>query len=41
MISAEQILRADDIVGAAQFMLTQPRRAVVRPLAVTQQVHEK
>jgi len=38
MINAEQMLRAEDIAVAVHFMLTQPRRAVVQQLAVTQRV---
>ena len=38
MINAEKMLRAEDIAVAVHFMLTQPRRAVVQQLAVTQRV---
>lgn len=38
MIHAEKMLRAEDIAVAVHFMLTQPRRAVVQQIAVTQRV---
>ena len=38
MIEAETMLRAEDIAVAVHFMLTQPRRAVVNQLSVTQRV---
>ena len=41
MINAEKMLRAEDIAVAVHFMLTQPRRAVVQQLAVTQRVSEE
>ena len=41
MINAEQMLRAEDIAVAVHFMLTQPRRAVVHQLAVTQRVPDE
>ena len=41
MINAEQMLRAEDIAVAVHFMLTQPRRAVVQQLAVTQRVPDE
>jgi NAD(P)-dependent dehydrogenase (short-subunit alcohol dehydrogenase family) len=40
MINAEKMLRAEDIAVAVHFMLTQPRRAVVQQLAVTERVTE-
>ena len=40
MINAEKMLRAEDIAVAVHFMLTQPRRAVVQQLAMTQRVSE-
>jgi NADP-dependent 3-hydroxy acid dehydrogenase YdfG len=41
MINAEQMLRAEDIAVAVHFMLTQPRRAVVNQLSVTQRVPDE
>ena len=41
MINAEKMLRAEDIAVAVHFMLTQPRRAVVQQLSVTQRVSEE
>jgi 3-oxoacyl-[acyl-carrier protein] reductase len=41
MINAEKMLRAEDIAVAVHFMLTQPRRAVVTQLAVTQRVPDE
>ena len=41
MINAEEMLRAEDIAVAVQFMLTQPRRAVVNQLSVTQRVPDE
>ena len=41
MINAEKMLRADDIAVAVHFMLTQPRRAVVNQLSVTQRVSDE
>jgi NADP-dependent 3-hydroxy acid dehydrogenase YdfG len=41
MIEAEKMLRAEDIAVAVHFMLTQPRRAVVQQLAVTQRVRDE
>jgi 3-oxoacyl-[acyl-carrier protein] reductase len=41
MINAEKMLRAEDIAVAVHFMLTQPRRAVVNQLAVTQRVKDE
>lgn len=38
MIHAEKMLRAEDIAVAVHFMLTQPRRAVVQQLTMTQRV---
>lgn len=40
MINAEKMLRAEDIAVAVHFILTQPRRAVVQQLAVTERVTE-
>jgi NADP-dependent 3-hydroxy acid dehydrogenase YdfG len=40
MINAEKMLRAEDIAVAVHFMLTQPRRAVVQQIAVTERVNE-
>lgn len=41
MIEAEKMLRAEDIAVAVHFMLTQPRRAVVQQMAVTQRVGDE
>lgn len=41
MINQEKMLRAEDIAVAVHFMLTQPRRAVVQQLAVTQRVRDE
>jgi 3-oxoacyl-[acyl-carrier protein] reductase len=41
MINQEKMLRAEDIAVAVHFMLTQPRRAVVQQLAVTQRVSDE
>lgn len=41
MINAEEMLRAEDIAVAVHFMLTQPRRAVVNQLSVTQRVSDE
>jgi NADP-dependent 3-hydroxy acid dehydrogenase YdfG len=41
MINAEKMLRAEDIAVAVHFMLTQPRRAVVNQLSVTQRVSDE
>jgi len=41
MINAEKMLRAEDIAVAVHFMLTQPRRAVVSQLSVTQRVRDE
>jgi NADP-dependent 3-hydroxy acid dehydrogenase YdfG len=38
---AEKMLRAEDIAVAAHFLLTQPRRAVVNQLAVTQRIPDE
>lgn len=40
MIHAEEMLRAEDIAVAVHYMLTQPRRAVVQQLTITQRVSE-
>ena len=37
----EKMLRAEDIAVAVHFMLTQPRRAVVNQISVTQRVREE
>lgn len=41
MINKDEMLRAEDIAVAAHFMLTQPRRAVVMQLAMTQRVSDE
>ena len=41
MINAEKMLRAEDIAVAVHFMLTQPRRAVVNQLSVTQRIPDE
>lgn len=41
MINKDEMLRAEDIAVAAHFMLTQPRRAVVTQLAMTQRVSDE
>ena len=41
MINAEKMLRAEDIAVAVHFMLTQPRRAVVNQLSVTQRIADE
>jgi len=41
MINAEKMLRAEDIAVGVHFMLTQPRRAVVQQLTVTQRVSDE
>ena len=41
MINQEKMLRAEDIAVAVHFMLTQPRRAVVQQIAVTQRVRDE
>ena len=41
MINDEKMLRAEDIAVAVHFMLTQPRRAVVTQLAITQRVRDE
>lgn len=38
MIRAEEMLRAEDIAVGVHYMLTQPRRAVVQQLTITQRV---
>ena len=40
MINADKMLRAEDIAVAVHFMLTQPRRAVVQQLAMTERIKE-
>jgi NADP-dependent 3-hydroxy acid dehydrogenase YdfG len=41
MIHADKMLRAEDIAVGVHFMLTQPRRAVVQQLVMTQRVSEQ
>jgi NADP-dependent 3-hydroxy acid dehydrogenase YdfG len=41
MINAEKMLRAEDIAVGVHFMLTQPRRAVVQQLVMTQRVAQE
>jgi 3-oxoacyl-[acyl-carrier protein] reductase len=41
LINEEKMLRAEDVAAAVHFMLTQPRRAVVSQLAVTQRVRDE
>jgi NAD(P)-dependent dehydrogenase (short-subunit alcohol dehydrogenase family) len=41
LIEAERMLRAEDIAVAVHYMLTQPRRAVVQQLTITQRVHDE
>jgi NADP-dependent 3-hydroxy acid dehydrogenase YdfG len=41
MINAEKMLRAEDIAVSVHFMLTQPRRAVVQQLTITQRVKDE
>jgi NADP-dependent 3-hydroxy acid dehydrogenase YdfG len=41
MINDDKMLRAEDIAVAVHFMLTQPRRAVVMQLAMTQRVPDE
>jgi len=41
LINEEKMLRAEDIAVAVHYMLTQPRRAVVQQLAITQRVSEE
>jgi short-subunit dehydrogenase len=41
MINQEKMLRAEDIAVAVHFMLTQPRRAVVTQLAMTERVKDE
>jgi len=40
MINADKMLRAEDIAVAVHFMLTQPRRAVVQQLAMTERIKQ-
>lgn len=40
-INKEEMLRAEDIAVAVHFMLTQPRRAVVTQLAMTQRIPDE
>jgi NAD(P)-dependent dehydrogenase (short-subunit alcohol dehydrogenase family) len=41
MINADKMLRAEDIAVGVHFMLTQPRRAVVQQLVMTQRVAQE
>lgn len=41
LIQQDKMLRAEDIAVAAHFMLTQPRRAVVMQLAMTERVKDE
>ena len=41
MINADKMLRAEDIAVGIHFMLTQPRRAVVQQLVMTQRITEE
>jgi NADP-dependent 3-hydroxy acid dehydrogenase YdfG len=41
MINADKMLRAEDIAVGVHFMLTQPRRAVVQQLVMTQRITEE
>jgi len=41
MINQDKMLRAEDIAVAVHFMLTQPRRAVVTQLAITERVKDE
>jgi NADP-dependent 3-hydroxy acid dehydrogenase YdfG len=41
MINADKMLRAEDIAVGVHFMLTQPRRAVVQQLTITQRLKDK
>lgn len=41
MINQDKMLRAEDIAVAVHFMLTQPRRAVVMQLAMTERVKDE
>lgn len=41
MINAEKMLRAEDIAVGVHYMLTQPRRAVVQQLTITQRLKDK
>lgn len=41
MINADKMLRAEDIAVGVHFMLTQPRRAVVQQLVMTQRIKEE
>jgi len=40
MIAAEQMMRAEDIAVGVHFMLTQPRRAIVQQLTITQRAKD-
>ena len=40
MINADKMLRAEDIAVAVHFMLTQPRRAIVQQLAMTERIKQ-
>lgn len=41
MINAEKMLRAEDIAVGVHYMLTQPRRAVVQQLTITQRLKDE
>ncbi|MXO74712.1 SDR family NAD(P)-dependent oxidoreductase [Altererythrobacter aerius] len=41
LINAEEMLRAEDIAVGVHYMLTQPRRAVVQQLVITQRVSDE
>ena len=41
LINVDKMLRAEDIAVAVHFMLTQPRRAVVNQISVTQRVRDE
>jgi NADP-dependent 3-hydroxy acid dehydrogenase YdfG len=41
MINFEKMLRAEDIAVGIHFMLTQPRRAVVQQLVMTQRISDE
>lgn len=41
LINADKMLRAEDIAVAVHFMLTQPRRAVVQQISVTERIKDE
>ncbi|MGN6498633.1 MAG: SDR family oxidoreductase [Tsuneonella sp.] len=41
MINADKMLRAEDIAVGVHYMLTQPRRAIVQQLTITQRLKDK